>query len=93
MGKNTYVATAYNNIGNAYHSQGNFAQAMECHKKALHIRRKVFGEEHPDVAMSYGNVGIVYYSQGDYVKALENLQKALDIMTKALGEEHLRERP
>jgi tetratricopeptide (TPR) repeat protein len=55
---------------------------------ALDIRRKVFGEEHPDVASSYNNIGGVYDSKGEYALALEYYQKALDILTKVYGAEH-----
>ena len=33
------------------------------HKRALGIRKKAFGEEHPDVAQSFNNLAEVYRTQ------------------------------
>ena len=58
------------------------------YKKALEIKKKVLGEEHPDYAMSLNNLGILYKITGDY-KAVEPLYKqALEIKKKTLSEEH-----
>ena len=82
------AATSYNNIGFVYDAQGNYTKALECHNKALAIRLKVLGENHPDTATSYNNIGAVYYNQGNYAKALEYYNKALAIELKVLGETH-----
>ena len=71
-----------------YYQQGNYAQALEFYNKALAIRLKVLGENHPDTATSYNNIGIVYDSQGNYAKALEYHNKALEIRLNVLGENH-----
>ncbi|MBN2607899.1 MAG: tetratricopeptide repeat protein [Candidatus Fermentibacteraceae bacterium] len=68
--------------------QGDYAKALEYGLKALEIRRKVFGEEHPDVAASHHNVGDALYEQGEYSEALEHYEKALAIRRGAYGEEH-----
>jgi tetratricopeptide (TPR) repeat protein len=78
----------YNNIGAVYDNQGDYPKALEFHLKALNIREKVLGKEHPDIAMSYNNIGSVFFFQGDYPKALEYLQKALSILEKVLGPDH-----
>jgi hypothetical protein len=41
-----------------YQNQGKLDKAIEFGEKALAIRIKVLGEEHPDVAMSYSNLGL-----------------------------------
>jgi len=61
---------------------------LEFHQKALKIRIKVLGIEHPNVADSYNNIGLVYDSQGDYSNALKYLHKALNIRKKVLGDNH-----
>ena len=83
-----YTATTYNNIGEAYRSQGDYPKALKYHLNALPIREKVQGKEHPDTATSYNNIGMTYFNQGDYPKALEYYFKALDIVKKVLGKEH-----
>jgi hypothetical protein len=41
-----------------YQDQGKLDKAIEFGDKALRIKIKVLGEEHPSVAMSYNNLGI-----------------------------------
>ena len=43
-----WQATCYNNIAAVYARQGEYAKALEGHRKALEIRRAVYGERHPD---------------------------------------------
>ena len=54
-------------------------EALGQHEKALEIRTRVFGSEHPDVAISYKNIGIVYHHQGNVVEATEMYTKALAV--------------
>ena len=76
--------TAYNH----HFYLGDFPQAMNYYQKALAIREKVLGSEHPDTAASYNNIGLLYHDQGDYPQALNYYQKALSIREKVLGMEH-----
>jgi tetratricopeptide (TPR) repeat protein len=43
----------------AYQNQGKLDKAFEFYEKALVIKIKVLGEEHPSVALSYNNLGLV----------------------------------
>lgn len=62
------VATTYNNLGNVYQSQGDYAKALEYHEKALRIRLKVLGDgrgtarAHPGLALKrrYSNFIFVF---------------------------------
>ena len=49
------VAIAYNNLGNIYRSQGKLEEALGAYSKALEIRLKVLGPEHPDVVRQLGD--------------------------------------
>jgi hypothetical protein len=42
-----------------YKTQGKLDKAIEFYEKALSIKIKVLGEEHPSVASSYNNLGNV----------------------------------
>ena len=86
--KSTVLATSYNNWGDSYYSQGDYAQAIEFYNKALQIFIKALGENHPDVASSYNNLGASYHSQGHYDKAINYFNKVLQILLKVLGENH-----
>jgi tetratricopeptide (TPR) repeat protein len=44
------VATSFNNIGAVYEKKGDLENALVQHQKALEIRTRVFGSDHPDVA-------------------------------------------
>ena len=65
-----------------------YTDSVQWYNKALAIREKVLGAEHPDTATTYNNIAGVYDSQGDYPKALEWYNKALAISEKVLGAEH-----
>ena len=79
----SYSATAYK-----YYQDGNYPKALEFHAKALNIREKVLGKDHPDTANSYNSIGYVYSDMGDYPKALDFYTKALNIREKVLGKDH-----
>ncbi len=77
-----------NNLAAVYWSTGDYDRARELHERALDIRRKTLGEEHPDVANSLNNLALVYLATGDYDRAREFHERALDIRRKTLGEQH-----
>jgi tetratricopeptide (TPR) repeat protein len=75
-------------IAGVFESQGSYGKALEWYKKALTIREKALGKEHPDTAAACHDIADVYDSQGNYEKALELYEKALTIHEKVLGKEH-----
>lgn len=85
---NEIIATELNNIGVAYKSKGEFKQALDYYIRALGIRVKTLGLEHPDVAITLNNIGGVYCDYGESAQALEYLTRALEIQEKTLGSEH-----
>ena len=56
--------------------------------KALEIRERLLGKEHPDTADTYSAIGGAYEGRGDYEIAKEWYHKALEIRELALGIEH-----
>ena len=71
-----------------YHAQGRYADAEPHYQRALAIREKVLGPEHPDVATSLNNLAVLYRAQGRYADAEPRYQRALAIREKVLGPEH-----
>ncbi len=63
-------------------------EALALYEKALAIRRKVLGEEHPDTASSYNSLGQILYSQGRYAAAQPLYERAVASRRKVLGPEH-----
>ena len=56
--------------------------------RAVVIREKVLGEEHPDTATSLNNLAILLSDQGSYQEARPLYERALAIREKVYGEEH-----
>ena len=48
---------AYNNMGYAYHQQGNLTKAIELYEKTIELK--------PDYALAYYNMGSAYNNQGN----------------------------
>ena len=67
-----------------YVNQGKYDEALAMYEKALSIRLKKLGDDHPDVADTYNNMAVVYYNQGKYEEALAMYEKALSIRLKKL---------
>ena len=73
--ENLELAATYDNIGGFHAAKGKLDKALEFHQKALAIRLKQLGPDHPDVALSYNNIGGVHLTKGELDKALEFYQK------------------
>ena len=71
-----------------YEKKGDLENALVQHQKALEIRTRVFGSDHPDVATSYQNLAAVYHRQGNQVQAKEMATKAYHIFFRMLGPHH-----
>lgn len=83
------IGDILDDLGKICNSLGNYHLSLEYEKKAVEIREKVLGKEHPDTAMSYNNIGLIFGDLGRYEEALEWAKKALEIREKVLGKEHL----
>ncbi|MGH9752918.1 MAG: tetratricopeptide repeat protein [Blastocatellia bacterium] len=67
---------------------GKFDQVASPIERALAIRQRVLGPEHPFVANALNNLAQLHHDKGDYAKAEPLLIRELDIREKALGPEH-----
>ena len=54
-------------------------------KRALEIREKIFGMDHPDVGKQLTNLALLCLNQGKYDQVEEYYQRAIDIYTKSYG--------
>ena len=71
-----------------YYSQGRYEQAEPLYEQALGLRRKLLGEDHPDVTASLNNLARLSYSQGRYEQAEPLYEQALALRRQLLGEDH-----
>jgi Flp pilus assembly protein TadD len=51
------------------YQQGRYSEAIPLAERALAIREKAVGAEHPDVAITLNNLAMLYDSRGDYIRA------------------------
>jgi len=82
------ISQLYSFLGWGFKELANYHRTLEFYGKALNIREKVLGKEHPDTATTYNNMATAYQAQGEYECALEYYGKALNIRKKVLGKEH-----
>ena len=59
-------------------------------ERALSIRVKVFGPDHPHTAESLHNLASLWQAQGDHETARPLFERALTINEKTIGPEHQR---
>jgi CHAT domain-containing protein len=71
-----------------YYAMGQYHQATALAQRALEIREKALGPEHPETAVSLNNLANLFEAMGDYAKAEPLFEHALAIREKALGPEH-----
>jgi tetratricopeptide (TPR) repeat protein len=72
-----------------YQDQGKYTEAAGLFERALAIREKALGANHPDVGQTLNNLALVYWKQGKYSEAEGLYKRALAILEKALGANHL----
>ena len=65
--------------------KASMSQAEPLYKRALAIREKQLGPEHPDTATSLNNLAGLYHAQGKYEQAEPLYQRALAICGTAVG--------
>lgn len=75
-------------LGTGLHNLTKYADAIECHREALMIRRAVSGERHKDTAMSLNSLARAYEARGEYGHALPLFEEALVIDREVLGARH-----
>src|SRR6266700_628198 len=65
-----------------------YEQAEPLLQRALTIREKLLGSDHPGVATSLNNLAMLYRMQGKYAQAETLFQRALEIRQRTLGVNH-----
>lgn len=75
-------------VGKTYMDLGLYAQAQQQLERALYVRRRVLGEQHPDTLETMNEVASSYQYQGKYAQAETLFAKAFENYRHVLGEEH-----
>ena len=71
----------YTNLGNAYHSLGDFKKAIVFLENSLKIAKEI-GDKAGE-SKCYRNLGNAYQSLGDFRKAIEFHENSLKIIKKS----------
>nr|CAD7259131.1 unnamed protein product [Timema shepardi] len=79
------VAATLNNLAVLYGKRGKYKEAEPLCKRALEIREKVLGKDHPDVAKQLNNLALLCQNQGKYEEVERYYQRALEIYEAKLG--------
>lgn len=87
--KQEEIGIVCHRLGVGHRSLARHKKALEWLNKALVIREKVLGEDHPDLAATCDLIMRTLYDQGKYNEALEWIYRAVAIQEKTLGKEHL----
>lgn len=74
--------------GSYFHGRAAYSAARPLYERAMTIREKVLGPEHPDTASSLNNLAGLLQAQGDLAGARPLYERALAIYEKLLGPEH-----
>jgi CHAT domain-containing protein/tetratricopeptide (TPR) repeat protein len=67
---------------------GKYDEALPLSERALEIRERLLGAEHPDVAAAIDSLASIYIDRGEYVNAEPLCRRALAIREKSLGKDH-----
>src|SRR5262249_5494753 len=88
------VAVNLHNLAALRHAQskrrvkGAREEAEQLYRRALAIKEKLFGADHPDVALTLNNLAAFYKSQKSYAEAEPLYQRPLAIFEQRLGASH-----
>ena len=82
------LAFLCNWIGYYLQFLADYAGARPYYERALAIREKALGPDHPDTALSLNNLGGLLRALGDHAGARPYYERALAINEKALGPDH-----
>jgi serine/threonine protein kinase/tetratricopeptide (TPR) repeat protein len=77
-----------NNLGCVYDLRGDRQAQLRAHEKALALKEKALGRDHPDVAVSEGNVSIALAGLGRNQEALTHVDRSILVLETGLGSGH-----
>jgi len=75
-------------MGAVYRKLGLNAKAEPLLERALALRTKLQGPEHPDTLEVGGELGVLLWQRGRYEEAEEILRRVLEVRQRVLGREH-----
>lgn len=78
-GNHPDIATAYDNLGDAYSRNGQDSEALKCYKMELKIEKSLKPPNHPDIASALARVATSYRQMSNFQEALKYHKESLDM--------------
>ncbi|MCZ7385043.1 MAG: FxSxx-COOH system tetratricopeptide repeat protein [Candidatus Methanoperedens sp.] len=82
------TARLLNRAGLYQYERALYSEAETMLRRALEIREKSLGTNHPDVATSLNNLALLYHSHGKFDEAEPMYRRALEIREKSQDKDH-----
>lgn len=82
---NEAVTVCMEDLAGAYLDEAPELGQEYCFKKAIEIREKLFGLNHPNLARSYGSLAALYLDKGRYADAAPLITKSMGITSRSVG--------
>ena len=76
------------NLAMTYWNQERWKEAEELQVKALEIRQRVLGKEHPDTLISVHNLAFLFKRQGRDGEATALMEDCIRMRKRVLGPDH-----
>ena len=86
---NEYDGSLLNALGYTIHEIGDNLKAIDYYLQAFKIRKKIYGENHPQVAIVLNNIGEGWRVLGEHSKAIEHYQMALHTWINFYGKNNI----
>ncbi|HEX2341792.1 MAG TPA: serine/threonine-protein kinase, partial [Vicinamibacterales bacterium] len=81
-------ASIHSTIANAYWELGLFTEAEQHYRRAVDLRERALGKEHPDTLAANNNLGQLYREEGKYAEAEPILASVMAVRQRVLGADH-----
>lgn len=87
-GESAELGDALHELALLYRDQGKYKEAEPLHLRAVAVKEKVLGKDHPDMAEALNDLAVFYWHEGNYTEAVPLYLRALAVNEKAFGEDH-----
>jgi tetratricopeptide (TPR) repeat protein len=82
------VAITLNNLAAAYQRKGELLEAERTFRRALAIKEKILGRDHPAIAPTLNNLAVVRRQRGDYSEAETIYRRCFALLQGLVGRNH-----
>jgi tetratricopeptide (TPR) repeat protein len=83
------AATSYHNLALLYSDTGRSHDALQTYNKALIIKERIYGINHPEIAMILNNIALQYSKGSRFDMAYTTYTRALTIAKLFYGNDHI----